>query len=176
MRLPRLRELLGSGAWIIYLFFLCLCMHSSCGEELQGTAAQQRLAEQRLDLRPWLQNVKVYIYDMAAAGFQSEPDIFRPDGRFCDERCSAQYKAPIWGADLCNHGYGHALDELQVASSLGMYLLQVPQMPRMFGQALAAVFGLAQTVGFACVANSSAISDHTCQPPHPAIDAAAHAQ
>lgn len=91
----------------------------------RGTLAQQWLAEERLGLLPWLEKAKVYIYDMSGLGFQSDPDIFRPTGPFCGDACTAQFKEPIWGADLCNHGYGEAVHDNQTADSVGADLATI---------------------------------------------------
>jgi hypothetical protein len=106
---------------ITYIFFVHLLFSPLLPSQArEGTRAQKWLAEDRINLLPWLANVKVYIYDMSSLGFQSDPDIFRADGPFCGESCAAQFKAPIWGADLCNHGYGQPVQENQTATSLGM--------------------------------------------------------
>jgi hypothetical protein len=83
----------------------------------------EQLRQQRRSQLPWLSQIKVYIYDLHAAGFQSHDDVFKPGGNFCGDACPAQFEAPIWGADLCNHGYGEAVDEPQTSRALGVHMI-----------------------------------------------------
>jgi hypothetical protein len=106
----------------LVLFALGAVLSADAQSSTDASMALQWLLEDRKALVPWLKKVKVYIYDLHAAGFQPSDDVFQPDGQFCNDACPAQYQAPIWGADLCNHGYGHMIREQQTQDSLGAIL------------------------------------------------------
>ena len=80
------------------------------------------LVQDRQRLLSWLRTVRVYIYDLNAEGFQSHFSAFDAAGPFCGDACQAQFEAPIWGADLCNQGYGQPVKEEQTKASLGAML------------------------------------------------------